>query len=70
MCVSVRMRTDTRLCTEGNCAGMYSVHDRVVVDNMFEFQQDRKMKYMQKLKENMQSKSKSEGYLLSVCGCV
>ena len=39
---SVRVRTDTTLdhdCgTEGNCAGMYSVHDRVIFDNMYEFQ--------------------------------
>ena len=39
---SVRIRTDTTLeeglFTEGNCAGMYSVHARVLVDNMYEFQ--------------------------------
>ena len=37
---SVRIRTDTTLdqYCEGNCAGMYSLHDRVIVDNMYEFQ--------------------------------
>ena len=38
---SVRIRTDTTLdqdCAEDNCAGMCSVHDRVIVDNMYEFQ--------------------------------
>ena len=38
---SVKIRTDTtldQLCTEGNCASMYSVHDRVIVDNMSEFE--------------------------------
>ena len=38
----VRVKTDTTLdhdCgTEGNCAGMYSVHDCVIFDNMYEFQ--------------------------------
>ena len=39
---SVRIRTDTTLdsglCTESNCAGMYTMHGRVSVDNMYEFQ--------------------------------
>ena len=42
---SMKIRTDTTLdqdCTEGNCAGMYSVHDRVIVDNMSEFEQNEK----------------------------
>ena len=48
---SVRIRTDTALgqdCVlKNNCAGMYSVHDRVIVDNMsgFEFSmQDSRVK--------------------------
>ena len=42
---SVKIRTETTLdqdCTEGNCASMYSVHDRVIVDNMSEFEQKMK----------------------------
>ena len=38
---SVTIRTDTTLdqdCTESNYASMYSVHGRVIVDNMYEFQ--------------------------------
>ena len=33
-----RYYTWSGLCTESNCAGMYSVQDRVIVDNMNEFQ--------------------------------
>ena len=33
-----RYYTWSGLCTEGNCAGMYSVYGRVIVDNMYEFQ--------------------------------
>ena len=43
---SVRIRTRyctwSGLCTESNCAGMYSVHGRVIVDNMHELQQKSK----------------------------
>ena len=39
---SVRIRTDTALdqdlCTASNCAGVYSVHGRVIVDNKCGFQ--------------------------------
>ena len=30
--------TCSGMCTESNCAGMYSVHDRVIVDNMSDFE--------------------------------
>ena len=35
---------DSGLCTQGNCANMYSVHGGVIVDNMDVFQEKRRKK--------------------------
>ena len=56
-----RYYTLSGLCTESNCAGMYSVHGRVIVNNMFEFQQIatiKKVQKIQKVKKKFKKKKK------------